>query len=68
VAAVFAAQLRQPHIGAFGDEHGAGIHAGRVRIFVFVAVVVKSGTSQRHDAVLLAAARSAAAPVSPPEG
>ncbi len=37
VAAVFAAQLRQPDVGAFGDEHGTG-HPRSVgrELFVFV--------------------------------
>ena len=58
VAAVFAAQLRQPHIGAFGDEHRAG-HPGRVgrELFVFVRGIVKTGTSAEADDQASAAGR-----------
>ena len=44
VAAVIAAQLRQPHVGALGDEHGAG-HPCRVgrEFFVLVRGIAEGG-------------------------
>ena len=71
VAAVLFAELRQPHVGAFGDKHGVG-HPGRVgrELFVLMRGIAEDGHLRLTDdggpllrSLLAAAARGFFRPV-----